>query len=321
MEELQLDSQTIEAGSSTATIHAISYKGWRDCICLDNGVIRAIVVPAIGRVMQLSRKGDEAGCFWENPVLVGRLHETSSDEWINFGGDKSWPAPQAEWPRRQGRDWPPPVGFDARPMRAEVQGWSVVLTSEIDPGYGIQQVRRVELDAEAPVMRICTEFHKLSGSPMRVAVWTITQLREPELLAVREAKLSAFAGGFDRQLPTEPWKLQRGDGVLSFARHPRRCTKAGVETAAMVWVGKNSMVRIESRSDEGDEARIFPEGGCRSEIYTNPDPLAYVELETLGPLVELKPGDSTERTAIYTVLPRTMDNAAEEAVRVLEQGR
>jgi hypothetical protein len=89
----------------------------------------------------------------------------------------------------------------------------------------------------------------------------------------------------------------------------------------MVWVGKNSMVRIESRSDEGDEARIFPEGGCRSEIYTNPDPLAYVELETLGPLVELKPGDSTERTAIYTVLPRTMDNAAEEAVRVLEQGR
>ena len=42
-----------------------------------------------------------------------------------------------------------------------------------------------------------------------------------------------------------------------------------------------------------------------------------LELETLGPLVELQTGQSTARTTIYTVWPRTMEDAEAEARKAL----
>ena len=53
------------------------------------------------------------------------------------------------------------------------------------------------------------------------------------------------------------------------------------------------------------------------EIYTNPDPLKYVELETLGPLRPLKPGERTEHTVTYTLIRRTELDPEAEARKVL----
>lgn len=46
------------------TIAQITYRGWPESYLLYNGMIEAIVVPAIGRVMQLRLAGDAAGTFW-----------------------------------------------------------------------------------------------------------------------------------------------------------------------------------------------------------------------------------------------------------------
>jgi hypothetical protein len=57
----------------------------------------------------------------------------------------------------------------------------------------------------------------------------------------------------------------------------------------------------------------YPDGGCLTEIYTNPDPLNYVELETLGPLVSLRAGDRAEHIATYTITPRLTSDPRTEA--------
>jgi hypothetical protein len=308
-----LESGLLIGTVDLVAVDCIAYRGWGGCYRIANGQIEAIVVPQIGRVMQLGLIGDAEGTFWENRELDGQMHDPACGEWINFGGDKSWPAPQSCWPEQQGRGWPPPVAFDARPVAAAVTERGVVLTSPVDPGFGIQVVRHVELDAELPVMRIRTEYRKIIGAPVRVSVWTITQMREPERVALRTAEPSRFGEGFARLLDAEPKELRRSGGVLSFARHGQDFVKIGAETAAMVWAGKNAVVRIEAESGPGE----YPDGGCVSEIYTNPDPLPYVELETLGPLVELKAGESTARTAAYTVMPRSLANADAEALAAL----
>ncbi|MGD0831841.1 MAG: hypothetical protein ABR907_12910, partial [Terracidiphilus sp.] len=61
----------------------------------------------------------------------------------------------------------------------------------------------------------------------------------------------------------------------------------------------------------------YPDGGSVTEVYTNPDPLAYVELETLGPLATLQIGEQIERSAIYTILPRSMPDGDAEARKIL----
>jgi len=57
----------------TMTIKRIPYHGWPDSLLLSNGTVEAMVVPALGRVMQFRFAGEESGAFWENRELDGHL--------------------------------------------------------------------------------------------------------------------------------------------------------------------------------------------------------------------------------------------------------
>jgi hypothetical protein len=50
-------------------------------------------------------------------------------------------------------------------------------------------------------------------------------------------------------------------------------------------------------------------------VYTNPGAQKYVELETLGPLVNLEAGQAIGHTTTYTVLARTNPDPLVEAER------
>jgi len=300
------------------SVARIGYRGWPDCFLLRNGSVEAVVVPAIGRVMQLRLAGEAAGAFWENRALDGQTHSSvpkqgDPAEWINFGGDKSWPAPQTTWRQQQGRDWPPPAAFDSRPMEAFSCEQGVVLISQVDPGFGIQVVRHVELDRERPVMRIRTEYRKLFGEAVKVGVWTITQMQEPELIGLLLPTHSAFANGYIQLREAQPEKLKIEGRLLSFVRHPGEPAKIGTDSCTLAWVGRHCAVRICAENGPGE----YPDGGCVTQVYTNPDPLNYVELETLGPLATMKAGDRIERSTVYTVLPRSTPDAEAEARKIL----
>jgi hypothetical protein len=308
------DTQLLPAARrNPASVERISYHGWPGCYLISNGEVEAVIVPAIGRVMQLRLAGETDGAFWENRALDGQLHDAVSNDWINFGGDKCWPAPQTVWTGQQGRDWPPPPAFDARPAEAVASERCVVVTSPIDPGFGIQVVRHVELDAELPIMRISTEYRKLLGGEVRVGIWTVTQLQEPEHVCILLAEESKFGTGYVRLLAAEPADLKIDGRLLSFARHPRQSVKVGTDGSSLAWVGRKCVVRIDAEAGPGE----YPDGGCVTEVYTNPDPMKYVELETLGPLTTMNVGDRIEQTTSYTVMPRSTSDPQAEARRAL----
>jgi hypothetical protein len=299
-----------------ASVARISWHGWPDSFQIENGLVEAVVVPSTGCVMQLRLLEDPVGAFWINSALEGQRHEPPVDlllprEWLNFGGDKCWPAPQSAWPKVQGRYWPPPDAFDSQPMKAVAAGNSVVLTSSIDASYGIQMVRHIELDPGRPVMRIRSEFRKLTGSPVKVGVWTITQMQAPERISVLLPPQSKFARGYVHLMGAQPADLKIDAGVLSLARHPRELVKIGTDGTSMVWVGQNCVVRIDAEQGPGE----YPDGGCITQVYTNPDPMPYVELETVGPLTTVSIGDRIERTAVYTVSPRSTSDPQAEALK------
>ena len=80
----------------------------------------------------------------------------------------------------------------------------------------------------------------------------------------------------------------------------------------MLWVGKDNSLRIDAAGGAGE----FPDNGCRTEIYTNADPLPYIEMETLGPLSIMKTGDVSTWSSTYSLLRRTQPSTDEEAVKV-----
>ena len=290
---------TLAQGNKRIAVTPKEYNGWKDALIVSNGSVEVVIVPSIGRVMQFRFVGEE-GVFWENPAVAGKPVNPAAKDWINFGGDKPWPAPQADWPKITPRAWPPPIGFDASVWEAKVGADSIELISPIDPHYGIRTLRRIKLDSARPVMTITTVFEKLKGEPQNVAVWVITQLKDPEMILVSVPKDTRYAEGFNKQSKELPEYFKVKDGTISLKRDPTKSTKIGTDASVLTWIGAKHGLRIESPRVHNVE---YPDNGSSAEVYTNVDPLKYVELEMLGPFKEMKIGDKLEHTNLYTLIP------------------
>jgi hypothetical protein len=283
------------AGQATR-IQRVTYHGWTDAIRMTSEHAEVIVVPQIGRIMSF-RLWNGENVFWEDRSLDGGSGDASGKEWINFGGDKSWPAPEADWGKVTGRKhWMPPVAFDALPVTAGVTNGVVTLTSAVDPHYGIRTVRRVMLSGSE--LSVATTYERVRGEPLKVSVWVITQFKEPVVACVPVRSDSIFTNGF-YAFDQKPWPHQRRAGnLIEITRDPKTPHKMGSDARALAWVGEKEICAITPWPASGNE---YPDKGASAEIYTNPDPKKYVELETLGPLVLLKTGERISHGQHYSL--------------------
>jgi hypothetical protein len=302
-------SKSFPPNSATTEVH----NGWLDSIWISNGIVEVVIVPNIGRVMQFNFIGEE-GPFWENRSLDGQAPDPLSSSWKNFGGDKTWPAPQADWPAITPRSWPPPQAFDSMPVEAEIELGTVILTSPVDPHFGIRTIRRIQLAPEHPVMKITTTFEKVSGRARRVSVWVVAQLKNPDRIYVPNLENSIYPRGFNIQSATPPPRMRIRNGFHTFWRDPGSSHKVGFDGETMLWVGETQALKLYSPRSEGRE---YPDNNSSIEVYTNPDPDAYIEFETLGPLHTMNSGDRIHQTNIYTLYRRLEHSADKEAIRIL----
>jgi len=284
--------------------------GWNDAIVLRNAVVEVVVVPSVGRVMQFRFVGETDGPFWENEKLAGQ--PMPPDPWKSahgsFGGDKTWPAPQSAW------NWPPPVAFDAAAHTAHVgPDQSITLTSPADARSGLRATRRITLDPTEPIMRVTTTYEKISGDPVPVAAWVVAQLRDPVAIYLPVPSRSAFAAGYAPTWKQPAGTLHREGDWLRLTRSPTVSQKTGNDGTDLIWAGERQLLRVSIPRIPG---ATYTHGGCSVEVYTNADPVPYVELETLGPLQTLRVGERTSATTTYR-LARRSPAPLDEDVRAL----
>lgn len=304
------------AQNPAITVSRTNYHGWPGSLRISNGKVEVIVVPAIGRVQQFGFAG-EAGVFWENRALDGDP-ATWDQGWINFGGDKTWPSPEAEWGRFTGKkEWQPPPAFDGMAHEAKIQpNGDVLLISPVDRFFGLRVTRRVRLDPLKPILTVATSYERTGDKSIEVGIWVITQFKEPVGVFAPIPKEAGMAGGYVLLGKETPPSLQIENGLLRLTRHPKQPFKIGTEAGSLLWVGKDCACRIDSPRLPG---AVYPDQSSSAEIYTNPDPLPYVELEMLGPLHTMKAGDKIQRTNVYTLFRRTETAPEAEARKLLSK--
>ncbi len=295
-------------------VSSITYHGWADSLVLNNGKVEAVVVPAVGRVMQFHFVGED-GVLWENDKLQGKPADPKATEWANFGGDKSWPSPQADWQKMIGRGWPPPATFDSTALESHTNGGVVELESPVDPAYGIRVYRRIKLDPQQPVLTVTTTYEKVSGDPVKVGVGVITQLRDPQRAFIKVPTQSKFADGYVLLNFEKPQDRKLQDSLFSLTRSHETHSQIGSDGSSLLWMNEKYALRIDSSRISDAE---YANQGSSSVIYTNPDPDAYVELETYGPLTTMKAGDKIQRTNLYTLSRRTEKDPDVEAKKILK---
>jgi len=306
------------APPAAVTITEALFHRW-SALVLRNGVAEVTVVPAIGRIMQIAlhdaEGGGAQGPLWSHPGIGPDL---GGDEngWINLGGDKAWPAPQSQWEAVVGQGWPPPKVFDASPFEARIVGDEVELLSAVDPAYGLRVRRTIALAPALPIVTVETSYEKVEGEPIRVGVWTITQLASPERLFMRLPARTAFPGGYALRLPARPKDLMVEGRLLSLARDPGAKTMLGSDGDALLWVGSQAHLLIEADPNPHDLSGEWPDG-AHAQIYTSSDEaLPYVELELLSPLRDLRIGERASLRVRYTLGARASADPTAEAKRV-----
>ncbi len=178
---MEIDA-ALAAAPPAVKVRPSEYRGWKS-LAIDNGLVRLQFVPEIGgRIMQFSLGPDEF--FFVNAQLAGRLPPPDrlgpGGTWLNYGGDKLWPAPQGkggpeEWPG------PPDVVLDAGPYECVVPAAtetaaSVFLKSGKDKRSGIQFSRLVRVEDGSTHVAFEATMTNIDTKPRRWGIWSHTQL-------------------------------------------------------------------------------------------------------------------------------------------------
>lgn len=276
-------------------VQPIPYAGWRDALRLDNGTVELVIVPSIARIMRYAFVGGGPNVLWDNPTTRGQAVRVG--DWPNIGGDKVWPWPQDEWPRRQGRAWPPPSASDQAPHRAEIVAPGTVrLTSPVLAGYGLRIVRDVRLGPPGTTqVTLRSRFEKVrGGADFPVAVWSITQVQVPELVIARLLPGSPLPNGY-KMLAPDPWKSIRTaqNGFLVAERPTATSAKIGLDADLLAGVRDGQLFTLRTLATPPLGA-VTP--GERAQIYSQPDNESdrargitpYIEMELTGPLKILR---------------------------------
>lgn len=255
-------------------VETTTFGSWTEAVKVSNGTVEIVVVPQIGRVMFYGYTGKK-NFLWVNPNLGPS--DQAKPGYDNFGGDKTWWAPQSAW------NWPPDAAFDGEPYTVELLKDGVRMVSKVGRLKPLRVTREIRLSDVGTLVKFKNVLEN-TGEKFQCAVWQVTQVNDPS-----EVRMPIEAGRmYSQQMGTklDPKYHEFLGGVLKIARHPKTSYKFGGWAAKGTISAKTNGEWLVMKSDRNRRA-VYPDNNSAQEIYTNPDPDRYVELEQLSPLISM----------------------------------
>lgn len=282
--------------SGEVSIKPIEYNGWNGSYELDNGLVKVVVVPAIGRIMHYGfTDGDNV--LWHDPSYYGKTlpygQRLPNNEWANFGGDKVWPTEQSQFPAINGHAWPPDHWFDGGAHQAEEIANGVKITSQVSKYCGAFVEREIALDPNSSELVIKQTIKKVreaenaSVEPIDFTIWNVTQIRSPQMALLNLNPSSSLPNRIYTWSQEAASHLSVSGDVAAFVPGSNS-QKVGADSD--YWLGAivdNVVIGEFFRLQNG----AYPDGGLSAEVYTEP---RYTELELLSPFASLGLGQTTQ---------------------------
>ena len=245
------------------------------------------------RIVHLSCAG-KPNLFYSQPDDLSDGLATEAG-WRIYGGHRFWSSPEST------RSYYP----DNAPVACELLADGVCLRQRTDPWTGFEKTLILRF---LPDGRLSAEHILTNRNPQTVqaAAWGVCTLRGGG--TARIPFPGGTAGEYTPGRVLSLWgQTSLADERLQFgpeeicARHLPRGTslKLGVYTAKGKITAENLGQRL-TVSCEVHPIAQCADHGCNVELYLNPD---VMELETLGVLARLAPGQSTHHTEFWTLEP------------------
>lgn len=264
---------------SPSSVQEVRYRGW-EAVRLDNGVARAVLVPDIARIMAFERPGGP-NLIWQDEALQGKPADLRGGDWQNFGGAKLWVAPQSAW------GWPPDPVMDQGACDVMVARDGVVtLRGMSSPATGVRLSRTVSLRAESSVLELVYTMENTATSNVTWGIWNVIQVK-PGGRALIPNREDARTWEDSRWRVWDHWRREGDVFVLHHAGQEGKVMSISPEGWLAYERGGDVLV-VDLFTDT---AGTYPAGHGSGEVYSGG---SYIELEHVGPQVELAPGESTQ---------------------------
>ncbi len=278
---------------------------------LENAYIYVDFLKEAGpRLVRLGTAGSSENLFVEIPDLT---QATDYGEYRFFGGHRLWHAPEG-MPRSY---LPDNEGLSVQ----DLADGGVKLVQPVEPGSGLRKSIELHLAPDAPRL---TVRHTLTNEGLwliECAPWAITQLKlggiaiipqqravpEPQLLPDRRLTIWNYTRLQDARLHLND------DFIFIQATAGLPPCKVGTLNShgwAAYLCGDLLFVK---RFDHQAGAR-YVDFGCNTEVYCN---ASFIELETLGALVALQPGESAVHTETWELHTGIKEAAAPDGARAV----
>jgi hypothetical protein len=302
-----------------ATIERAPFHGWDDTWLLRGDRVEARVVADVGpRVLELRCRGGENLFYLRERDLGGRGEPT----WRMRGGWRLWTAPE-----RHATTY----ALDNAPCDVALAGpATLVVTGPPQPEASVRKTVRFTIDAAEPRIVVESRIANIGKRPVAFAPWTLAALRPggravvpldvgpPEAFdAIRRVILWSYTRIADPRyrfgnalVAVEHATVANGPTPNTIAAgRTSDESKIGVDTAAgwAAYLIGSTLLVTRAVVEPGHRA----DGGATVEVYSS---RAFIELEHLGPLREVRPGDAAVLREDWWLFDDVRLPAAEEGL-------
>lgn len=246
------------------------------------------------RIVRLTPAWMGENIFAEAPDAVTR---TALGEYHYLGGHRLWVAPESPT-----RTYIP----DDNGLTTKKLPHGIKLMGGIEPDSHLQKTLSIQLSPTRPFVMIKHKIQNCGHDPVRLAPWAITMLR-PKSTAILPQQYGAVDK--DGVLPNRNFslwsytrwddtRLKLGDEVIRIKSNSNRQPLKLGYFNPHGWLGYifEDVFFVKRFGVRRDEE--YPDHGCNAEVRAND---RAIELESLGPLVDLKPHEEVVHTETWEV--------------------
>ncbi len=288
---------------NTVTVEKFNHEHWGECVRVSNNEIEFVMTVEIGpRIIRLAKVGGvnelledlKGDAFAESEIYT---EFWGGARWENMGGHRFWHSPEAM-----------PRTYIPHDLEIDYEILNNGVSTSVDiKKIGIRNIMTATMTPEGEITVKHTAVN-IGQWPMEFAPWCISVFEQGGLEVIPVAKKET---GFlsNRTLMLWPYS-QAKDGRFDMdnkyicmttlpdgnAENPN-AFKLGINCEdgyAMYFNHNNLFVKKFGYVDGAD----YPDNGCNFESYTN---FKIIEIESLGALTKLNPGDATEYTEVWNL--------------------
>jgi hypothetical protein len=279
--------------SENISIQTVEYKGWPNCIQLANGKVELVITTDVGpRIISYALKGG-ANVFKNYDAMMGR---TGDAEWNIYGGHRLWHAPEGE---------PRSYFPDNSPIQWKQVDGGAKFIQTTEATTGIAKEIEVRLSAHSTRVEV---VHRLINNgiwPVELAPWSLSVMdiggrcifplpprgKHPaSLLPGSLLSIWVFTNLADPR-----WSFGEKFIMLQQDTGGTKPQKLGASVPDG-WAAYANKNQLFIKQFAFDARAQYADLGCNFETFTNEEML---EVESLGPLTNLAPGESVEHAETW----------------------